>query len=95
MGKILAVLVKKLAEGDFGAGPAKVYWALAGIKTYTAIAFAAAGLVLSQLSQHGLCAACDGYVASLLTVAGFLATIGLFDGAVRIEPPQKPYTLVR
>lgn len=89
MGAILAIFVKKLAEGDFGPGPAKVYWALAGVKTWTALGLAAIAGGLTLAYQLGLCEPCYGYVGMLITASGVLAAIGLFDGAVRIMPPVR------
>jgi hypothetical protein len=89
MGKALAVLVKKVAEGDFGKPLASVYWKLEGIKTYTAIAFAVAAYALSELGAAGLCEPCPGYVDVLLWIAGGLLAVGLFDGALRTAPPTK------
>lgn len=90
LSKILVVLVRKLAEGDFGKGPAKVYWALAGIKTYTALILGIGAFGLTLASNLHLCAACGDYASIIAKIAGGLLAIGLFDGAVRIEPPFKP-----
>jgi hypothetical protein len=93
--KILALLVSKLAEGDFGTTASKVYWKLAGLKTYTAIAFGAVGYALTRASDAGICEPCGELAAGLMTFAGFLLTIGLYDGAIRSQPPTKPLTTVR
>jgi hypothetical protein len=89
MSKILAIAVKKLAEGDFGAGPAKAYWWLAGKKTWIAFAVGVAAYGLNEASGRGLCDPCQGYVATLGTAAAVLAAAGLYDGALRTSAPQK------
>ena len=89
MSKILAVMVKKLAEGDFGAGPAKAYWWLAGKKTWLALVIGVAAFALNEASGRGLCDPCQDYVTTLGTVAGVLAAAGLYDGALRTPAPQK------
>jgi len=94
MGTILAIFVKKLAEGDFGAGPAKAYWWAAGKKTWTAIAFAAVATALTIAYELGLCEPCYAYVGTLITISVGLAAVGLFDGAVRITPPVRPSNTV-
>jgi hypothetical protein len=90
MGAILAHLVKKLAEGDFGAGPAKAYWWLAGKKTLTGTIGVAAAGALWALGEAGLCDPCGGYVLQLGAVSLLLMQIGLWDAAIRIEPPARP-----
>jgi hypothetical protein len=95
MGALLALFVKKLAEGDFGAGPAKVYWWLAGKKTWIALGLAAIAGALSLAYELGLCAPCYDYVGLIVTISVGLAAVGLFDGAVRITPPVKQNDLVR
>lgn len=90
MGAILATLVKKLAEGDFGQAPARAYWWLAGKKTWTAVALASIAGGLFMANANGLCDPCHGYAMGIITAAGVLASIGLFDAAVRITPPTVP-----
>jgi len=90
LSKIIAVLIRKLAEGDFGPTPAKVYWALSGKKTYIAAAIASIAFALSHFSEAGLCEPCAGYVTTLYAVAAFLASIGILDAGIRIRPPQPP-----
>ncbi len=86
--KIIAYLLKRLAEGGFGGGPKAAYWWLAGKKTYIAAALAIATYGLSYLSDHGVCPPCASYNTYLLALAGFLASIGLIDGALRTDPPK-------
>lgn len=91
MGAILALLVKRLAEGGFGKKPAAAYWWLAGKKTWIAFGLAVVAGALFMASQLGLCAPCYDYGASIAgPIAVGLAAVGLFDGAVRITPPQRP-----
>jgi hypothetical protein len=97
MSAILASVVKMIAEGRFPVfGPRLkvLYWWLAGKKTWTS-----AGLYTAWLTLYGLCKGeslppeivalgCqwEGYV---LSAANVLLAIGLFDAAVRLEPPKK------
>jgi hypothetical protein len=90
MSALLATLVKKLAEGDFGPGPAKAYWWMAGKKTWTALAMAAVAGALFLAAQLGKCDACWEYGIWVASASTILSSIGLFDGAVRIEAPAKP-----
>ena len=89
MSKLLPLLIKKVAEGDFGEAPAKIYWFLAGKKLYISIGILIAGYVLDVLFSKGLCESCGGYKGELITFAAILATIGLYDGALRSDPPQE------
>lgn len=90
MGAILAKLVKALAEGKFGAGPAKAYWFLAGKKTVTGVALGTAYVGLHLSAGAGLCDACAAYGHQLAVASVTLVSIGLLDAAVREEPPVKP-----
>lgn len=90
MGAILARLVKKVAEGDFGATPAKVYWWLAGKKTWTALVLATVAGGLFLASQLGLCGPCYDYGTYIASASVVLGSWGLFDGAVRIQAPEPP-----
>lgn len=89
MTKLLPLLIKKVAEGDFGQWPAKLYWALAGRKFYISIAIGLLGVGLDYLFGIGVCDSCGGYKGDLMTFAAVLAAIGLYDGAVRSTPPEK------
>ena len=95
LSKIIAMFVHKLAEGDFGDAPAKVYWQLSGKKSWIAAAVAIVGYALQHLSDAGLCAPCSGWVGTLYAIAGVLGGIGLYDGALRQRPPSQPYDLRR
>lgn len=90
MSTILTKLVKALAEGKFGAGPAKAYWWLAGRKTYTGIALGAAYFVLHGGAAAGVCEPCGGYAHGLAVASITLVSVGLLDAAIREEPPVKP-----
>lgn len=89
MSKILAMGVKMLAEGRFGKGPAAAYWWLAGKKTWIAVALAGIYGVLYEASGRGLCQPCAEWSDWILNASGVLVAVGLFDAAVRIEPPRK------
>lgn len=88
--KIIAMLIRKVAEGDFGAKPAAVYWFLAGKKTYLGVALASLAFALSRAGEAGVCGECEAWVKTLGGVAAFLISIGLVDGAVRTYPPSPP-----
>lgn len=83
-------LIKAVAEGKFGEPAKKVYWQVAGYKTWITGAVALAAFVLQYLSEQGLCADCSTYYNVLYQVAAVLLAVGLFDGAVRIDPPKDP-----
>ena len=80
--------ITAVAEGKFGEPAKKVYWALAGKKTWITAAVAGAASVLEAVPAEQ-CADCATYVAYLWSAAGFLLVAGLWDGAVRAVPPKK------
>jgi hypothetical protein len=97
---VAAGFVKSVAEGKYGEGPKKVYWFLAGKKTWIAIGIAAlAGVgqvavnVLSgcvpECGSAESVAQLQGLLNHVPAIVGFLVAVGLFDAAVRIEPPKK------
>lgn len=94
--KILPLFVKKLAEGDFGTAPAHAYIWLAGKKTWTAIILAAVYAALINLDAYRLCPAdpatgftvCHAYAGYLWDAAKALLAFGLYDGAIRMAPPD-------
>ena len=88
MSQILARIIRGVAEGKYGAAAKKVYWFLAGKKTITGIVCAAAYAGLLAAQATGTCAECGKYAETLAYVAGFLVTVGLFDAAVRLDPPK-------
>jgi hypothetical protein len=88
LGKLLAWFVTKLAEGDFGAGPAKVYWALAGVKTWIAFGLVTVMGVMHFAAENGFCAPCEDYVATILKVVPYLIAAGIYDAAIRYRSPQ-------
>ena len=93
LSKILAVIVTKLAEGDFGDGPKKLYWWLSGKKTALGLLFGAAWALLDYGQTSGFCLAqgldCAGLATTLGTIAAFLLAAGLYDGALRSPAPNK------
>ena len=97
MGKILVTLLTKAAEGDFGPGVAKVYWALAGRKTLIGAALAfAAGAIQAGISS-GMCSQfaldCGGWELivrdATAYAAAFFLLVGQVDGAARARPPVR------
>ena len=84
---VLLHLVWKVAEGDFGEGPKRAYWWLAGKKTWTGIALGVAWYALSDAGQRGLCAPCASYAEWLLYLSGILVSTGLLDKALRSAAP--------
>lgn len=83
-------IIKAVAEGKFGEPAKKVYWQVAGYKTWITVVVASAGFVLQQLEEAGLCADCGAWYVILYQVALGLLAVGLFDGAVRLDPPKDP-----
>lgn len=93
---VIPKLVKGIAEGKFGEAPKTWYWKLAGLKTWITAVIVVIGFGLDQFASSGLCVpdgpidfSCQGAAVSLYTFAGFLAAVGLYDGAVRSEAPKK------
>lgn len=97
---LLAGFVKDLGNGRFGEGPKKLYWKLAGKKTWISLGLAAtygiiqlAGTLLATCVPE--CATPENLVQ--LTAIGdwifravaVLIPIGLYDAAVRVDPPKK------
>jgi hypothetical protein len=82
-------IIKAIADGKLGSKPKAIYWALEGKKTWISAGIGVAGFALDTLTTNGLCAQCAGYSSLLYTAAVFLAGVGLYDGAVRAEPPKK------
>lgn len=87
--KIIAYLLKLIAEGKFGALLAKVYWWLAGYKTYIGLALGAVYAGLLKLAESG-CAPCSEYAGYVAWLSAFLVSIGFIDAALREKSPAKP-----
>ena len=91
---ILARIVAGIGEGRFGAGPKRLYWWLVGRKTAIAMVIAFVAGIVETADRTGVCARwgldCAGYSAGLAGLAGALAAIGLYDGALRTPPPHAP-----
>lgn len=97
---ILAKIVKDIAEGKYGQKPKDWYWWAAGKKTLIALGIAAFyGVAQVGLSIFAQCVpecgsqqAVDqlaGAVAWIPRIVTVLIAVGLFDAAVRLEPPKK------
>lgn len=78
-GSFIGAELRAVAEGKRGEFAKKVYWALAGVKTFTGLAFGAAAVALLSLNQN------EG-AAVLGTLAGILVAGGLVDGRWRSHP---------
>jgi hypothetical protein len=91
--KLIEFVFGGIAAGRFGAGPKKVYWFLAGKKTYVGVALAAIAHLIGEAQAAGLCSAhgldCEGWATGLQAVAAFLVTVGLLDAAHRAPAPKK------
>lgn len=85
--KAVPSAVNAIAEGKFGEGPKKVYWFLAGKKTWITVVVAGAAEGLSSIPAEQ-CADCSTYGEYAWIAAGFLLVIGLWDGAIRAVPPK-------
>lgn len=97
---LLPNFVKGVAEGKYGEGSKKVYWALAEKKTISALIivllYGVAQVALNVFSQ---CvpecttqAAVDQWAAMIAyvpEVVAFLIAVGLYDKAIRLDPPKK------
>lgn len=101
LSSILGTLVKDVAEGKYGEGVKTFYWKLAGKKTIIALGIAALyAMGLAAVSVLTQCvpecgsaeavAQLSTYVGYLPTLVAILIPLGLFDAAVRLDPPKKP-----
>ena len=87
--KLLAYLIKLVAEGKFGAPVAAIYWWLAGKKTYIGLALAAVYSALLKLAEGG-CAPCADYAGYVAWLSAFLVSVGVIDAALRTPAPKQP-----
>lgn len=100
MSWMLARIVSAVAEGKMGATAKRAYWAAAGKKTWIAAVLALLWGVL-ELAQRpgGVCELgalpCTQWAAWIGTAAAALAAIGLYDGALRAQPPTKANSVSR
>ena len=83
-----------------GEGPKKFYWALAGKKTVITLVVAALyGVCLVVINVFSQCVPECASAADLAQLQGYLDQVpgvlalgvglGIFDAAVRLEPPKK------
>lgn len=84
--KAVPTAVTQIAEGKFGEGPKKVYWWLAGKKTWITVIVAGAAEIMSNIPAEQ-CEGCAEWAAYTWTAAGILLVVGLWDGAIRAIPP--------
>lgn len=102
LSSLLAELVKSIAEGDKNAPLTKIYWWLAGKKTWLSIGLFALYAFLSKVlipvfTQCGdpcgatpeMMTTLQSYIDWIPRIAETLLAFGLFDAAVRIEPPKQ------
>lgn len=87
MGAILVHLIRKVAEGDFGAVPKAIYWRCAGLKTWSGVVLALVWYALTQASAAGLCADCSAWAGYVLSASLLLVSVGLVDAGFRARPP--------
>lgn len=88
MGKLLAILLVKAAEGAFGPKVKATYWALAGKKTYIGLVLGVLAFALNEAAKAGVCGQCGSWGAQVAGVLAILTVVvGQVDGAVRAEPP--------
>lgn len=96
---IIATILKKAAEGDFGEPVKKLYWAMDGKKTWAAIVIGFLSGVLKSAVDSGACAhlgltaECDAIGQSIaqagLWTAGGLAVLGQVGGGLKTQAPKK------
>lgn len=86
-GRLLPLLLKAVAEGELGEPAKRVYWWMAGKKTFTGVVILGASAGLEAVcASHGIQGACDA--AHWLYLAGAaLTAIGLVDGGTRSPWP--------
>ncbi len=98
LSSFLPGIVKGVGDGQYGEGVQKVYWWFAGKKTWISIGLFAAYtfvtyvlvpvLLMSGVAQPETVPALQAWVSWIPPAVPFLIGIGVFDAAVRIEPPQ-------
>jgi len=97
---LLPNFVKGVAEGQYGEPLKKAYWVLAEKKTVTALIivllYGVAQVVLTVFSQCvpecATQASVDQWAAMVKYVPELVAVligVGLYDKAIRLEPPKK------
>jgi hypothetical protein len=95
MGKLLALLLVKAAEGDLGPALKTAYWKTAGYKTYIGLAFGAIALLLDYAGKNG-CQECQGAAVEISAgIAAVTMYIGQIDVGIRTDPPQNPDEFVK
>ena len=87
--QIAVKAIRGIAEGNFGPKAQRVYVALEGVKSWTALAIATVTFGLEKATLAGVCDSCGEYALIGYGVAAFLLSVGLLDGAVRATPPNK------
>jgi hypothetical protein len=101
LSSVLGMLVKAIASGSKDNPATKLYWWLAGKKTWISLGMYAVWLLIAGVAVpfFTTCTACGDtttLVAQLNYWSGWLADaatvllgLGLFDAAVRLEPPKQ------
>lgn len=87
-GKIIALVLKRAAEGGFGSVVQKLYLALVGKKTLIAAALAALAAGLQAAEESGQFPGAGAAAKVVAALAAALATLGQIDGALRLDPPK-------
>jgi hypothetical protein len=102
LSSFLPGLVKGMAEGQYGPVPEKLYWALAGKKTWISVGIGALWafgwyVVIPALQACGVdCGAATNvpqitaWLDVVKDVVPWLIAAGIADAGLRLEPPQKP-----
>lgn len=99
LSSFLPGIVKNLGDGQYGAGPQKVYWWLAGKKTWISIGIGAVwafghtvvvpALVACQCAADGTIPSIEGALGWVASVVPWLILMGIVDAGIRLEPPKK------
>lgn len=88
MGKLIGIVLRKAAEGDFGVKVQEAYWYTKGLKTWTGLVLEVLALVLTRAGDAGLCADCSTWSTYVASAGAFLLTIGFVDGGLHLDPPK-------
>lgn len=96
MNQIVGILLKKVAEGEFGPGLKALYWLVDGHKTQIGAIIMVPGILLLTADQSGLCTAfnlnCHGWATQwgvvLATLGGLGVHVGQVGGALKMDPPR-------
>lgn len=100
-GFIVGKILKGIAEGKYGAGPAWLYGHANGLITIIGVALLLLAGGISWLDSHGVCALlvshfawfkcavwATGVAKAIAYLGAFVTWIGTVNGGVKLDPPD-------